>query len=45
MARSALEQDSRLAEIEFLQQNLWGEQLISSTQKLLQDTRLQAEVE
>lgn len=35
LAQSALRQDRRYADLEFLEENLWGEQLLSDTRELL----------
>jgi hypothetical protein len=35
LGEAALKLDSRYADIEFLQKNLWGEQLVGAAQKFL----------
>lgn len=42
LAKSALKQDPKFREVEFLKKNLWGDQLITETQKLLADSALKA---
>ncbi|WP_299489868.1 serine protease [Acaryochloris sp. IP29b_bin.137] len=42
LAQSALKQDPKLREVEFLQQNLWGERLIVDVKKLLAELAVQA---
>ena len=41
MGKAALELDSRYADIQFLKDNLWGEQLIEDTKKFLSNPQIQ----
>ncbi len=41
LGKAALELDSRYADIQFLQDNLWGEQLIEDTRKFLNNPQIQ----
>ena len=41
-AELALRQEKRLANVEFLKDNLWGEKLLADTQKLLETERIKA---
>ena len=42
MAQTALSVDKRHADIKFLKENLWGDQLIADTKKLLSHPKIQA---
>jgi hypothetical protein len=42
MAQTALSLDKRLADVDYLKQNLWGDRLIADAQKLLSHPKLQA---
>ncbi|MGK7898032.1 MAG: tetratricopeptide repeat protein, partial [Xenococcus sp. (in: cyanobacteria)] len=42
LAEKALKQDKRLANLEFLKENLWGDKLLSDTQKLFEAERIKA---
>ena len=41
LGKAALELDSRYADIPFLEENLWGEQLIADTQQFLSEPQIQ----
>lgn len=41
LGKAALELDSRYADIQFLKENLWGEQLIEDTRKFLSNPQIQ----
>ncbi|MGQ4649439.1 tetratricopeptide repeat protein [Lyngbya aestuarii] len=41
MGEAAILLDSRYADLEFLKENLWGERLISATQKFLENPKIQ----
>ena len=41
LGKSALELDSRYADIQFLEENLWGEQLIEDTREFLSNPQIQ----
>ncbi len=41
MGKAALELDNRYADIQFLIENLWGEQLIEDTRQFLRNPQIQ----
>lgn len=44
LGETALRSDERYADLDFLKENLWGERLISDTQKFLANPRIQATI-
>ncbi|MEQ8754937.1 MAG: tetratricopeptide repeat protein [Coleofasciculus sp. G1-WW12-02] len=44
LGETAIRSDERYADLEFLKENLWGERLLSDTQKFLANPRIQATI-
>ena len=44
LGETAIKLDSRYADLKFLRENLWGDRLMSETQKFLQVPRIQATI-
>jgi tetratricopeptide (TPR) repeat protein len=42
MAKKAIKLDNNLGKLDYLEENHWGNRIIADTQKLLQDTQIQA---
>jgi hypothetical protein len=44
MGEAAIRLDNRYADLKFLQENLWGDRLLSDTKKFLEIPRIQASI-
>jgi hypothetical protein len=44
LGEAAIRIDSRYADLDFLKENLWGERLLTETQKFLANPKIQASI-